>query len=170
MKTLFFLLSLSISITVAAQATYSNTVKYSEIKGSPKASLDDMDFIVGHWRGEAFGGITEEIWSPALGGSMMCSFKLVAENKVLFYEICTISEEEGSLILRLKHFNGNLTGWEEKEETVDFRLVKVTKDKVYFDEFTFEKVSEDEMNIYVVIQDGGEEDEVKFNYKKFKGQ
>jgi hypothetical protein len=167
MKALLFLLCFTISSIATAQSNY--TIKYDEEKGSPIATLEVMDFIVGHWRGEAFGGITEEIWSPALGGSMMCSFKLVADNKVQFYEICTISEEEGTLILRLKHFNGNLTGWEEKDETVDFRLVKVTKDKVYFDEFTFEKISEDEMNIYVVIQDGGEEEEVKFNYKKYKG-
>lgn len=134
---------------------------------SPKASLEAVQFIAGHWKGEAFGGITEEIWTPPLGKSMMCAFKLVVNNEVRFYEICTITEENETLILRLKHFDGSLKGWEEKDETIDFRLVKVEKDRVYFDEFTFEKVGPDELNIYVVIGSNGEENEVKFNYKRY---
>ena len=59
-------------------------------------------------------------------------------------------------------------GWEEKEETVDFKLVKVTDDKVYFDGMTFESISDDEMNVYVIIDDEGEEQEMKFNYRKVK--
>lgn len=158
---------LHIPVCLTSQNAYKNTLKFDSYKSSPEASLSALDFITGHWQGEAFGGTTEEIWSPALGGSMMCVFKLVVEGKVLFYEICTITEENNTLMLRLKHFNGDLKGWEEKEETIDFRLVKVEKNKVYFDEFTFEKVSENEMNIYVVIQDGDEENEVKFNYKRY---
>lgn len=97
---------------------------------------------------------------------MMCAFKLVINDEVNFYELVTISEEHGSLILRLKHFHSNLSGWEEKDETVDFKLVKVTKNKIYFDGFTFEKISDKEMNIYVVIQNGKEEAETKFNFQK----
>jgi len=36
---------------------------------------------------------------------------------------------------------------------------------VYFDDFTFEKVSENEINVYVVISEKGKTEEVKFNYK-----
>lgn len=69
-------------------------------------------------------------------------------------------------MLRLKHFHDDLKGWEEKNETVDFPLVKVTENRVYFDGFTFEKISDTEMNVYVVI--GPEENlqEAKFPYKR----
>ena len=150
-----------------AQDQALNTLKFDETKGSPTATLHDIAWVAGHWRGEAFGGITEELWSPPIGGSMMCAFKLVKDDQVSFYEIVSISEEDNTLILRLKHFNQDLTGWEEKNETVDFRLVEVTKNKVYFDGFTFEYISENEMNIYVVVDDSGKE-EVKFNYKRVK--
>jgi hypothetical protein len=149
------------------QEKVSNTVPLGENMESPEATLEAVAFITGHWKGNAFGGITEEIWTPPLGNSMMCAFKLVVENEVRFYEICTISEENGTLILRLKHFDGSLKGWEEKDETIDFRLVKVEKDKVFFDQFTFEKVGPDELNIYVVIDSGGKEEEVKFNYHRY---
>jgi hypothetical protein len=150
------------------QDKFPNTLFLNDSIGSPKADLSNIEWIEGHWRGEAFGGITEEVWTPALGKSMMCTFKLVVNGEVNFYELVTISEEHGSLIMRLKHFHSNLSGWEEKDKTVDFKLVKVTKNKVYFDRCTFEKISDNEMNVYVVIQNGEQETETKFNYKKVK--
>jgi hypothetical protein len=165
---LFILLILLTSIPVFGQENFPNTLSYDKEVGSPKADINSLRFIVGHWKGEAFGGITEEIWTAPLGGSMMGAFKLVVDDQVNFYEIETITTINGSLILRLKHFHSNLKGWEEKDETVDFRLVKVLDDKIYFDDFTFEKISDDEINLYVVIENGEERNEVKFNYKRVK--
>jgi len=169
-RQLFTLLVLLTSMSVLGQENFPNTLSYDKEVGSPKANINSLSFIVGHWKGEAFGGITEEIWTPPLGGSMMCTFKLVIDDQVKFYEIETISSIDGSLILRLKHFHSNLKGWEEKDETVDFKLVKVSDDKIYFDDFTFEKISDDEINMYVVIEDGEEREEIKFNYKRVKKQ
>lgn len=144
-----------------------NTLSFSENGTSPKASLQDVAWMEGHWKGEAFGGITEEIWSPPLGGSMMFVFKLVSDGKVNFYEVGHIQQIGETLLLQLKHFRGNLKGWEEKDDTVDFKLVKVEGNRVFFDGFTFEKISDDEVNLYVVIsQDNNTEKEVKFNYKR----
>lgn len=165
---LFMLIMLLLSSQVFAQTKFPNTLFYNDSIGSPDANLAAISWLAGHWRGEAFGGITEEIWTPPLGGSMMCAFKLIAKNKVSFYELETISEENNTLILKLKHFHANLKGWEDKDETVDFRLVKVTENKVYFDGFTIEKISDTEINEYVVIEDGDQQSEVKFNYKKVK--
>ena len=133
---------------------------------SPKAKIEDVAWIAGHWQGEAFGGITEEVWSPPMGDGMVASFRLVVEGKTSFYEIETITEENGSLILRLKHFGADLKGWEEKDEAIDFPLVKLEPHKAYFDGMTFEKTSEDEMNVYVLMKyDDGTEKEMKFAYQ-----
>lgn len=146
-----------------------HTLSYTEETPPVKASLTDVSWIQGHWRGEAFGGIAEEIWSPPLGDSMMCAFKLVSDNKVQFYELCVIREVNGTLLLQLKHFHRDFKGWEKKDETVDFKLVSLEPGKVFFDKFTFEKISKNEMNLYVVIKnDKGAEEEVKFNYKRFQ--
>lgn len=151
----------------AAQQTFENTLKFEENSISPTASLEDVAWIAGHWKGEAFGGITEEIWSPPQGESMMFVFRLIAEGKVVFYEVGGIRQVEKTLLMQLKHFNGDFTGWEEKDQTVDFKLVKIDRNKVYFDQLTFEKISDNEMNVYVVIgDDNGNQEEVKFNYKK----
>lgn len=152
-------------LTLACHAQ--NTLPFPENGTSPKASLQDISWMEGHWRGEAFGDIAEEIWSPPLGGSMMFVFKLVSEGKVNFYEVGHIQEIGQTLLLQLKHFHSDLKGWEEKDETVDFKLVKVEGNRVFFDGFTFEKINVNEVNLYVVIsEDENTEKEVKFNYKR----
>ena len=82
----------------------------SDTKLEPK--LENISWISGNWKGEAFGGITEENWSEPSGGSMMATFKLIKNNKVAFYEIEIIREVQNTLILQLKHFNNDLKGWE----------------------------------------------------------
>ena len=133
---------------------------------SPKASLEEIAWMEGHWKGEAFGGITEEIWSPPLGGSMMFSFKLAVDGVVNFYELGHIRELDATLVYELKHFGGDLKGWEEKEEVKTFKLIKVGVNRLYFDGFTFERVNENEINIYGLIHLVDKAKEVKFNYIK----
>ncbi len=160
-------LILPILLLVALGCKAQNTVAFPENGTSPNADLSQITWMEGHWMGEAFGGITEEIWSPPLGGSMMFVFKLVNDGGVSFYEIGHIKEVENTLVFELKHFHGDLKGWEEKDEVESFKLVKIDGDRLYFDGFTFEKISKEEVNIYVVIShEDGSTEEVKFNYRK----
>lgn len=160
--------SITILILLFISISYSqtNTLKFEDHMTSPKANLSQVSWIAGHWKGEAFGGITEEIWSPPLGDSMMFSFKLVKDGKVIFYELGGIRQVDDTLIFQLKHFGNDFKGWEEKDETVDAKLIKIDNNRAYFDQFTFERISDTEINIYVVIEENGQTEEVKFNYKK----
>lgn len=152
-------------IFLAFLLTKSNCLSQEVEQKEPK--LENISWISGNWKGEAFGGQTEENWSEPSGGSMMGAFKLINNGMVSFYEIEIIREIENSLILQLKHFNNDLKGWETKDETVDFPLQYITSNKVVFDGMTFEKVNETEMNVIVDIkQDDGTVETVKFNYKK----
>ena len=156
------LLILAYSLSINAQSK-----KETPIEGSLSPQLKNISWISGNWKGEAFGGQTEENWSEPSGGSMMATFKLISDNKVVFYEIEIIREIENTLILQLKHFDKDLKGWETKDETVDFALKKITENKVVFEGMTFEKVGDKEMNIYVDIkQDNGTIETVIFNYLK----
>ena len=141
-----------------------NTLHYNDEKGSEKATLEDISWLAGNWKGEAFGGKFEENWSKPTGGSMMFSFKLVAEGKVVFYELGHIIEKDNSLLYQIKHFDSNLKGWEEKDKSEDFKFIKKDKNRMYFDNFTFEKVSDNEVNVYAYFEESKEE--VVFNFKK----
>lgn len=169
MKRLFYLSLLLLSqFSMINAQDLVNTLELSPDETSPAATLDEVSWIQGYWKGEAMGGQTEEIWSRPMGGSMMGSFKLVYQDEIQFYEIMTISEIDQTLIMRLKHFHADLKGWEEKDETVDFKLVKITQDKVFFDGLTFERISEKEINVYVIFEDEGKRNEGKFNYVRVR--
>jgi len=162
-----FIVLLCLGVFASAQTReFPNTITRDPGTISPPATLEDMSWLAGYWRGEAFGGITEEFWSPPAGGSMVCAFRLINDDKVSFYEICTITEENNSLMLRLKHFNPDLKGWEEKDKTVDFPLVKVAGERIYFDGFTIENTGPDELNIYVILESKGKKSEMRFNYSR----
>ena len=85
----------------------------------------------------------------------------------MFYEIVTITEDGPSLTLKLKHFNKDLTGWEEKNEVREFKLVKKEKNKLWFEGMTFEFIDDNNFQVYLAIQkkDGTVIEEI-FPYKK----
>ncbi|MGC6431015.1 MAG: DUF6265 family protein [Jejuia sp.] len=140
---------------------------YSQSEKELEPKLENISWISGNWKGEAFGGQTEENWSKPSGGSIMATFKLINDGKVSFYEIEIIKEIENSLVLQLKHFNSDLKGWETKDETVDFPLKRITRNKVEFEGMTFEKVSLSEMYVHVDIKNkNGSVDTITFKYKK----
>ena len=145
-----------------------NTLQLPENYLAPEASIELFSWIQGSWTGSAFGGTAEEIWSAPNGGSMMCSFRLIIEGQVQFYELCILREVEHTVLLQLKHFDKRLIGWETKEETVDFPLVKLEENRAYFAGFTIEKVDEDHINMYVMIGDDGKEQEMLFAYTRKK--
>ncbi len=162
MRVLLFLLVLNFASTYGQ-----NTLQLPEGQESPEAKITLVSWMEGHWKGTAFGGTTEEIWSPASGGSMMFVFRHMLDEKVNFYEVGHIRELNNSLIFELKHFDTNLHGWEEKDEVQQFRFIKADSNRVYFDGFTFENVSPEEMNIHGLIgNDDGTKSEIVFNYKK----
>ncbi len=167
------LILLVVALTASAvMADNAHTKQLAEGASSPPAAIEDIAWIAGSWSGEAFGGVTEEVWTPPLGDSMMASFKLVAEGVVQFYEIEVIREVEESLVLQLKHFHGDLKGWEEKDETVDFPLVELAENAAYFAGMTFERVTEDELHVWVLIggEDGEEAQEAQFIYQRVRAE
>lgn len=129
--------------------------------------LENIAWLAGNWKGEALGGQVEENWSEPSGGSMMATFKLIKDNQVVFYEIEIIREVENTLVLQLKHFNNDLKGWEAKDDTIDFPLKQITPNKIIFEGMTFEKKSDTELIVSVVIgQKDGTKETLSFNYYK----
>jgi hypothetical protein len=162
MKYVISLTLLLFSVSIGAQSE-----KETPTENTLAPQLENIKWISGNWKGEAFGGQTEENWSEPSGGSMMATFKLINDGEVSFYEIEIIREIENSLILQLKHFDNDLKGWETKNETVDFPLIAITPNRVTFEGMSFEKVSDTEMTVFVDIEnEKGEIDIVEFNYYK----
>ncbi|WP_370190399.1 DUF6265 family protein [Qipengyuania sp.] len=104
----------------------------------PAATLEEMGWLVGQWRGEGIGGAPAyESWLPPSGNTMVGTFVQQADGETLrFTEHMYLIEEGGTLALRLKHFNADLTGWEEKNDMLSFRLIAVEDCAAYFHALT----------------------------------
>ena len=105
---------------------------------SPPANLDQMDWLVGQWQGEGIRGApATESWLAPMGGIMVGTFvRQEADGAIMFTEHLYLMEEDGSLALKLKHFNADLTGWEEKDDFLTFRLVAIEPCAAYFNALT----------------------------------
>ncbi len=111
----------------------------SQSKTHPSATIADVSWMEGQWRCENSWGISEESWLKPEGGSMAGIYRMTSQGKPVFYEFVTIEEVGGSLVMRLKHFSGNMKAWEEKEVTVDFPLMEVKGDELVFDGSAYKK-------------------------------
>ncbi|QIQ87574.1 DUF6265 family protein [Erythrobacter sp.] len=100
----------------------------------PPATLAQVDWLVGQWAGTGIGDApAQENWLPPAGGTMVGTFVQQDEDgEVRFTEHVYLMEEDGSLVLRLKHFNADLTGWEEKDDMVTFRLAAIEPCAAFF--------------------------------------
>ena len=137
----------------------------------PKAKLSDLHWIVGTWKGKGLGGDNDEVWSSAESGSMMGMYRHHKAGKIVFYELITITEEKGSLVLRIKHFDAQLKGWEAREESKVFPLVAVEKDAVYFAGLSFHKVHANRIDVDVAVQSkDGKSEELHFEYHRMANQ
>lgn len=129
---------------------------------SPPATFETLGWLVGQWEGEGIRGAPAlESWLPPMGGTMVGTFvQQEADGAIMFTEHLYLMEENGTLALRLKHFNADLTGWEEKDDMLTFRLVALEECAAYFNALTLRCADKDRPGEGLVaavrMQSGGE--------------
>jgi hypothetical protein len=129
---------------------------------SPPATIDQLDWLVGQWAGEGIQGAPAmESWLPPIGGTMVGTFvQETPDGAIMFSEHMYILPQDGSLALKLKHFNADLTGWEEKDDMLTFRLVAIEPCAAYFNALTLRCADPDKPGEGLVaavrMQSGGE--------------
>ena len=157
------------SNTQAEEAMTANTLRLSPDQKSPAATIADMEWYAGRWTGTGLGGSNEEIWSPPRDGTMMGMYRMIKDGKPIFYELLLITEDSGSLAIKLRHFHPDLRGWEERDVSLRFPLVAKRDGRIYFDGMTFERVGTDRVKVYLAIEhkDGSVREET-FEYARAK--
>jgi hypothetical protein len=133
----------------------------------PRASVDEMGWLAGQWQGAALGGTVEEVWGSPAPGGMLGFYRLVKDGALVFAELMMIVPDGDSVAIRLKHFNADLTGWEEKAEVRSFPLVARSGGRFYFDGMTFVPTGRDRLEVLLRIggKDGKNRDE-RFEYRR----
>lgn len=157
------------AVPAAGQTRYTeHTLRKEASTPGPRVSLSSVAWLAGRWRGEGLGAVAEEMWLPAAGNAMAGVFRLVKDGQVQFYELVTLVEEDGTLVLRLKHFEPGLIGWEEKADAVEFPLLRADAETLWFDGLTMRRVGAgDELHVWVALQRSGQAvQEALFSYRR----
>lgn len=95
-------------------------------------TIEAMAWLSGRWIGSHGADTIEEQWSTVAGGGMMGMFRAITDGHPRFYELITLDGEGEGLVCRFKHFNRDLSGWEEKDEALTLDLVALTETDAVF--------------------------------------
>ncbi len=99
-----------------------------------ETSVQSLAFLSGKWISENSGEIQEENWSSISGDSMIGSFRIVHGGKPVFYEFWVVEVENERPVLKLKHFDPDFTGWEEKNASTRMPLISSAENDALFAE------------------------------------
>lgn len=138
----------------------------------PAARLGELGWLVGTWEGEGIGNSPAmESWVRPIGGVMPGIFvQTDSKGGTMFSEYMQIAPDGESLVVRLKHFNADLTGWEEKERTVNFPLVGRSQNALYFNGLTYERQGRNQLLVAVRMRKAdGSHNELVFRFRRKRG-
>ena len=164
----FACLALLLLTAAAAPAAAQQTRAALPGAAPPPARIADLAWLTGIWEGEGITGPAREVYLAPMGGQIAGHFTQTRGDGIWFYELVTIVEEHGSLAYRLRHFNADLTGWEERDVVRSFPLVAVENGAWYFDGLTIRRDGEDGMVGAVMIagRNGAQPHEAVFHYRR----
>jgi hypothetical protein len=110
------------------------------------------------------GADVTETYSAPLGGQITGHFAMTdGKGGVAFTEIVDYVPLRNSLAYRVRHFNPDMSGWEDKTgKPVIFPLVAIEKDRWFFDGMTIERTGTDALTMWVRIAENGTTNEVPF--------
>lgn len=129
--------------------------------GAPRARLEDAAFLEGRWSGAGWGGACDLVWLGPRAGALAGLFRLVKGNGVVEYELSTIAEAEGSLVLRVKHFGADLTGAEPREAHRAFPLARKAPGTLWFEGVTLHDAGGGRLEIHVLVEEPGGSERVE---------
>ncbi|WP_026950348.1 DUF6265 family protein [Algoriphagus mannitolivorans] len=130
-----------------------------------KGNVSDLSWMVGYWTGPGLGGECEEVWMPAVDGHMIGTFRMWQDGELVFSEFMNMIQDGESVSLKLKHFNPDLTGWEEKDKWTTFKLIEMGSQEAYFSGLTFKR-SGDQLSIFLSLIQNGERKIEEFRFTR----
>lgn len=129
------------------------------------------NLIEGQWQGKMGEDMVEEIWSNFNGKSIMGMFRWVKDTKARFYEFIVIDENDKEVTMKIKHFNEDMTGWEGKDDYVEYILKEISETELIFGssdpkekgKLIYTRPNQSELLVVLEMEDGKE---LKFNFMK----
>ncbi len=146
----------------------------NQVAGHPTdpiaARIEAFGWLTGRWAGHHGSDEIEEQWSGAAGGGMIGMFRAITNGRPRFYELIALDVEGDLLVCRFRHFNRDLTGWEEKDAPLELDLVALTEQDAVFLRrgkerwMTYRREPDDRLTVFFEGPDGlhDPDDEYRF--------
>ena len=138
------------------------------------SDIEILAWMTGSWSGLVDGDPIDEHWSAPAGGMMMGMFRWLKNGRVYYYELLVIEPTSDGLVLRLKHFDSGLNGWEEKGMAVAYPLVHASDGEAAFERggsfrstrFVYQRISESELLVTTHDRKGDDIVTSEFRYTR----
>lgn len=163
-------LCIAAGVAGASDRWRTDNIQNADARDYIAVPAESFNFLSGAWVGEGLGGVAEYSISPVSAGTISLVFKHSLDNAPVFYEFIVIGEFDGRTALRLKHFNPDMSGWEERDKWMEFPLLELVPDKAaYFDGLTYRIDDDGSLNAFVIARNrDGVEREFSFRFTKRK--
>ena len=128
---------LALVLSVAAAALLPFAPALTSAQTSTTTSLSEVSWLTGHWVGKtAKGEHIEEMWMADQGGMMIGSFRWQRANGRWLLEFMQLLDTPTAIApfsLRIKHFNQDFRGMEEKDASTSLVATERTATRVVFE-------------------------------------
>ncbi len=137
-------------------------------------TLTDLAFLAGAWEADDEGRFMREVWDAPRGDAMVGHFSIVEDGRAVLYELFTVEQEEGALVLRLRHFGRGLEPWaSEASGPLTLPLVEVGAARALFEdpERDFPRrvvyaVEQDTLTVRLEPSESSERDEIVIELRR----
>lgn len=124
----------------------------------PNVDISDLAWLAGCWHGTGFGNRVEECWMLAPDGRLTGMFQIIDQDgHQTLSEIFVLDRFEDEPALRLKHFHPDLTGWETRDDFVEFKLLETREGYARFEALEYTRSEAGGLIVDVVVSRNGEE-------------
>ena len=138
---------------------------------SPAADkLAKISWMQGSWTATVDGDSLDEFWSPPRADSMIGMFRWLKKDGLWMSEMLSIVTDGDNIVLRIKHFDHVMVGWEEKDKPLTLPMVTQSSDESVFEtqdkaeRLTYRKTDADTMD--VLLEGKDQEHRSKFHFKR----
>jgi len=131
-----------------------------------KPQLDQLSWLTGCWTGTGLGGEVEECWVDSPDGKYTSVFQLTKDGQQQFSEIVMIAGFDGTLGMRVKHFDAAFNQWESDNGVgPTFPFVEIGENFIQFDGLRYE-LTDGVLHVTLDIKQGDKVHQAKFVYTR----
>ena len=100
------------------------------LAAGPAASIEQLDWMTGNWAGNLGPNQLEENWIASECNSLMAAVRMTGNDATSMFEMITIEEAEGSLVLHIQQWDPGFVP--RTESAMEMELTEITGNSVSF--------------------------------------